>query len=399
MATPIERARAKLREREARNGRAEKKKATPGPRPLGGPAALDTATLGDRFMRPITWLVPDFIPLGCLTVIAADGGVGKSVLTLDLAARLSRGECCLGLDYPPAAPCRTLLIQCEDSEECTVLPRLIAAGGDPDFILTLETPSFTLSQIPALAGILDANPSVRLVILDPVSAYIPREVNDHTEAEVRGMLRPLDEMAERYNVAVVLVKHLNKSDSGNARLLISGSIGYVNASRISLLAGDDPDDEERQVLVIAKRNLMKPRRGLAFARVPLCSEDVLRVLSARQASRLSEPQRLALTEQLFRLSWLGETEVSAADLARARRGAPEKKLPPRVAEAADWLRDFLMDSPRNSEEVFAAGEAKGFTKKNLYAAKDQIGFKAKPSTVRGKWVWQLPEGNPFVLPD
>jgi AAA domain len=371
---------------------------TIGPRPLGGPKA-GFSRLGDRAMRPLRWLVPDFIPLGALTLLAADGGVGKSALILDVAARLSVGECCLGLGYDPPAPAQTLLVQCEDSLESTVLPRFAAAGGDAAAVLTLESPDWTLSATPVLDAVLAAEAAVRLVVIDPASAYVPREVSDHVDAEVRAMLRPLDEMAERRGVAVVLVKHLNKSGSANAGDLVSASRAYVNAARAAFLAGDDPADEGVQVLAFCKRNLTARRRGLAFRRAPLSCEQSGKVLALPQARGLTEAERQALREQLFRIQWLGETDVTARDLARARRGGEPGRAGDRDQEKAEkWLAGFLRDGPRPSADCVREGnqhlgsshELKwwrdGILKGRLGGRPVKSGFGASQV-----WEWGLPE--------
>src|SRR5262249_32150936 len=158
--------------------------------------------------------------------------------------------------------------------------------------------------------------------IDPVSAFVPDQIDDHKDAHARRMLRPLAEMAERTGVAVIVIKHLNKSDSGNGGNLVSGSRAYVNAARAAFLLGPDPDDEDGdgRVLVFCKRNLTTRRRGLKFRAValPPAAQDL--VLGLPQAAALSEEDREKLRGQLFRLAWLGETDATDADLARARRG-------------------------------------------------------------------------------
>src|SRR4051794_15612074 len=87
------------------------------------PAALATVRLDTVKAKPVRWLVPDLIPRGNLTMIAGDGGHGKSAATLDLIARLSKGEPAFGLDYKPGGPAESLLISCEDDLADTVVPR------------------------------------------------------------------------------------------------------------------------------------------------------------------------------------------------------------------------------------------------------------------------------------
>lgn len=351
-------------------------------------------------MRPTRWLVPDFIPRGGLTVIAGDGGEGKSAITLHLAAMVGRGEPCLGLNYDPPPPARVILAGCEDAAETTVLPRLAAAGADLSRVRLLdatldekgrESP-FTLADADALDAALGSLPGVALVIIDPVSAFIPGRVDDHRDAEVRGLLRPLAELAARRDIAVVLVKHLNKSDSPNSGNLVAGSRAYVNASRAAFLVGADPAGEDgRCVLVFSKRNLTARSKGLSYSKVPLTLDEQDGVLASPQAAALTGDERQLLRHQLFRVAWHGETDVTDRDLAKARRNAAdEKKVSAKGAKAAEWLVDFLKSGPRNSAEVYEAAAAAGFSRNATLEGKDIAGVVARKLDFAGGWAWRLP---------
>ncbi len=372
--------------------------------------ALRVRPFADLSMRPTRWLVPDFIPLGAVTTIAGDGGYGKSTLTLHLAASLSRGRPCFGLEYDAPPPRRVLLVGCEDSAEATVLPRLAAAGADLAHVLNVEdvedvegadatarTP-FTLAPpaIAALERTCRALGEVGAVIIDPVSAFVPGAIDDHKDADVRAMLRPLAEMAERTGAAVVIVRHLNKSESGNAGNLVSGSRAYLNASRAAFLVGPFPDaadDDPRRVLVFCKRNLTMRSQGVAFQAVELTPQEQDEVLAMEQAAALTPEEGESLRGQLFRLEWLGETDVSARDFARARRGGEtaggrKAARQDRVERAGQWLQEYLANGPAPSDEVMARGKAEGFSRKILFEAKDAAGVRASNrGSYHGKWHW------------
>jgi hypothetical protein len=375
------------------------------------PPRLLSRRFAEMKMRPVHWLVPDFIPRGSLTVIAGDGGFGKSALTLHLAACLTNGAACFGLAYEPPPVGRVLLAGCEDGEEDTILPRLAAAGAALDLIEAVGdvegddtgAAPFALSPsgIAALEALIGERGDVLAVVIDPVAAFVPDQIDDHKDAHARRMLRPLAEMAERTGVAVILIKHLNKSDSGNAGNLVSGSRAYVNASRAAFLLGPDPEadeDEERRVLVYSKRNLTTRWKGLAFKAEPLTFEEQGLVLAFPQAAGLSDEEKDQLRGQLFRLKWLGETDVTERDLARARRGKGDAETrSTRAALCAEWLRDFLGECAYPDAELAEAARQASYTPDNLKEAKAALrkegALKSKPDGKGGPW-WN---GSPDAM--
>jgi hypothetical protein len=370
------------------------------------PKVLRLGAFSEKRMRPVKWLVPEFIPRGSITTIAGDGGYGKSSLTIHLAAALSSGRPCLGLSYKPPPAGRVILAGCEDSAEMTVLPRLAAAGADLSNVLDAgdleggqEPSPWTLSAsgIAALEKAVVEAGDVLAVVIDPVSAYVPDAIDDHKDAHVRRMLRPLAEMAERTGVAVIIIRHLNKSDSGNAGNLVSGSRAYLNTCRAAFLVGPDPsgDDEDRRVLVFCKRNLSKPEtKGRAFLASALPRHEQDRVLAMPQAEGLSAEDAEALRRQLFALEWLGETDVTDADLARARggKGAAKESRDADVEDAAAWLREYLKDGKaRPTADVKAAAKAAGIGRNVLFDAKDAAGVRpSNRGAYQGVWHWSIP---------
>src|SRR5262249_11284853 len=132
--------------------------------------------------KPVRWLVPGYFPQGKLVLLAGDGGHGKSALTLDMAACLTTGRPCLGLDYRPPPPAEVLLISCEDDFADTVIPRLLSAGADLSKIRRVDgvvgkdgkPVPFNLNYLQQLEEELSRRPDVRLVVIDPAVAYVGR---------------------------------------------------------------------------------------------------------------------------------------------------------------------------------------------------------------------------------
>jgi hypothetical protein len=367
-------------------------------------------------MTPTTWLVKDFVPLRAITLLAGDGGCGKGTIMIDLAARITRGEPAWGLDYEPPPPSEVIMVGCEDSISSTVVPLLAAAGADLSKIHILEgvggVPGgdnkgvpFTFEDLASLDAELARTPAVRLIVIDPVSAFLQPGVDDCQDASVRIVIRPLAELAERRNVSVGLVRHLNKSESGNGGNLVGGSRAWVNASRAAFLAGPDPTeegkaDDRRRVLVYTKANLSPRTRGIAYRieGATLAEQDA--ILAMPKCAKLDAEAARNLRGQLRRVKWLGETDATQEDVARARRGSGGERGPKKAEECAAWLRAFLGKSGWPDKEVEAAAKGAGFSfqayRDAKYALKAE-GLQSRPRSGAGHpapwWIGFGPESG------
>lgn len=322
---------------------------------------LATTCLASVPMKPVRYLVPGFLPCGKLVLMAGDGGNGKSVITLDLAACLSAGRPCFGLNYPPPPPADVLLVSCEDGRADTIVPRLHAAGADLNHVHHLDgirgadgkVLPFSLAHYQQLQEHLEDNPSIRLVVIDPAGAYIGRSgVNDHQDSELRSLLGPLCELAEARDVTILLIKHLHKGATARAVHKVSGSTGYVNAVRAAFLVAPDPDQKNVGLFLPLKFNTKRPK-GLRFQTVDLTEQERKPILDA--ATHLGDDDRRLLAEQFFRVQWIGETTTDAdTALAKAEEKARER-LARDVDRAAEWLLTFLKDRPRRSVDCVERG--------------------------------------------
>ncbi len=219
------------------------------------------------------WLWPGRIALDSLCVIAGDPGLGKSVLTLDIAAHASRGA--PWPDERGFAPVTSvLLMSAEDDFVNTIRPRLVAAGADLSRVIALKgivegrenAPSRMLDisqDLEALQDSIEAVPPPRLLVIDPISAYLGA-VSENANAEVRSLLRPLAEMAASTETAIVLVSHLRKA-KGSSLYRIIGSIAFAAVARSALVVQrvKDVGKQERR-LVPVKCNLEVTRTALRF---------------------------------------------------------------------------------------------------------------------------------------
>jgi hypothetical protein len=338
-----------------------------GPPPEGGGddhdgGRLATTCLAGIRPEPIRWHVPGYLPLGKLVILAGEGGYGKTTMTLDLTANTSRGWSCFGLSYEPPPPADVLVVSCEDDFGDTVVPRLLSAGADLNRVHRVDgvaqedgrPRAFTLAELESLEGELKRRPDVRLVIIDPVGGYVGRAgVDDNREAELRGILDPLAELAARRSALVLMVKHLSKDQTRKAAQRVGGSAAYVNASRAAFLVAPDPEDPARRLFLPIKFNCGEWPSGLAFRMGPLAPEEQAEILAGM--GHLGPEDRDRMAKQLYRVGWEGPVSVSADEALGADARAPRagKTDPDRAAE---WLRDRLAAGPVGSRQCAAEGD-------------------------------------------
>lgn len=357
------------------------------------PRGLRTTRLDAIDPQPVRWLVPGYVPLGKLVLFAGDGGHGKTTLTLHMAACLSAGRPCFGLDYDPPPPAEVLIASCEDDFADTVVPRLVTVGGDRSKVRRVdgvetggETPgTFSLAHFERLAEDLEDNPAVKLVIIDPAGAYIGGAgVDDHKDSELRSLLGPLADLAAKRKVTVLLVKHLNKGATAKAVHRVGGSAGYVNAVRAAFVVAPDPNHRHRKLFLPLKFNIAKKPAGIAYNLLPVPPEERGEILD--QFPALDGDDRDQLGGQLFRPVWDGVVETDA-DSALSEHGGADK--PTRVAECREWLSGFLAEWAWPDAEILLAAEDAGFTEDNVRKAKTLLRnngeLHARPDGPGGAW--------------
>ena len=326
--------------------------------------------------RPVRWLWQNRFARGKLSMIAGKQGLSKSVLTCEVAAIVSQR----GLWPLDGTRCElgdVLMLNAEDDPEDTIRPRLRAAGADLERVHLVEGVRFksgkrrlvTLRDVELLDRFLARHPGrFRFLVADPVGAFLAGK-DSHKDAEVRELLAPLKELAERHDLAVLLVAHLNKAQGMEAIYRVLGSVGFTAAVRSLYILAPDPDDRDRLLLLPEKQNVAPSRMlGLAY-----------RLESVDLGGGIVAP----------RVRWIETAEMRSADEVlnpeRPDREAPERD------EAEQWLRERLKDGPAGSaelrQEVHEA--ALGFSWPTVERAKCRLGIRAYKE---GKhWFWGLPD--------
>lgn len=243
------------------------------PPPNPPPSAARVRRVATVRREEVSWLWPHRVALGKLTLIVGDPELGKSLITMDMASRVTRGA-----KWPDGACCPrggVLVLSAEDDPNDTIRPRLEAAGADLDRVALLESVredgtgrerQFSLvTDVGTLAAEVAAVPDCCLVVIDPVSAYMDR-IDSNNNTLVRGLLSPLAAMAARLRVAVVLVSHLRKQSEGPVLYRAMGSLAFTAAARAAWMVirdQNDPDGDRRLFLPV-KNNLTADRNGSAY---------------------------------------------------------------------------------------------------------------------------------------
>ncbi len=238
------------------------------------PMGLKTINCGDVDPENITWLWQDRIPEGKLTFIIGDPGVGKSFLTADLAKHVTTGEGWPDVPHGSVEKGSVVLLNAEEGLADTIVRRLDWAGANRSKVTFVEATierkgderTFRLDKdLSRLENLIKTKGDVRLVIFDPLSAYLG-DVDSYRDSEVRGMLAPVVLLAEKYKVAILAILHMNKKQSQNAIYRVPGSIGFAGAARAIWYVANDGEAEGRKLFSGMKSNLSpKDIRDLGLA--------------------------------------------------------------------------------------------------------------------------------------
>ena len=341
---------------------AEAKAFPPEPEPVG--YLLDSVQ-----ELKVEWLWRNWIPQGAVSILDGDPGQGKSLLAIEIAARLSRGAPLPG-ETATSEPGGVVILSAEDSLSHVIKPRLRAAVADMSRILAIPyTPDVpgqpTFSKLPVDIPILERaikRVAARLVIFDVLACYVPATLNMQRDQDVRLALAPLAEMADRLVVACLALRHLNKNMTGPAIYRGGGSIAIVGAARSGLLLAADPNNSEMRVLACVKSNLGILPRSLSL--------------------------EIKTADGVPHIEWLGSSGQTAESLLGVQQAGEEKGA---RAEAIEFLQQELADGPKEATRIFQAAKSLGISERTLKRAKESVSAKSVKMT--GVWYWTAGEAN------
>jgi hypothetical protein len=314
----------------------------------------------------VEWLWDGRIPLGKVTILDGDPDRGKSMILYDLAARVTTGT-----PLPNGQPLEkggALILSMEDGAADTIVPRFLAAGGDPTKakIIGSEQPLVIPDDLDRLERAIRQT-GARFVAIDPIMSFLADGVDTRSDQQVRRALQPLADIAQRTGAAIVLCRHLNKSGGGVTIYRGQGSIGFIGIVRSGLMVGKHPDQEDAFVLARSKGNLSKPPDSLAY--------------------RITE----AVTPcgiPTAKVEYLGRTEITADQMNAAPGDEGERD---RLTEAKEFLRDLLRAGPVPSKRVKKEATEADIAWRTVERAKSELRVDSYKDGGSGKWMCILPE--------
>jgi len=334
--------------------------------------------IADVQPEAVQWIWPGRFARGKLTLIGGDPGIGKSQITIDSTARITKGG--TWPDGGRAAIGSVIMLSAEDSAKDTLRPRLEAAGADLERVHALKAViaedkqrTFNLqADLTALGEKVRAIGDVSLVIIDPITSYMGK-IDSHQTTDVRGVLEPLAAFAEKFNVAVLAITHPPKASQAKALHAITGSLAFVAAARLVFIAVEEPETSSgRRLLLAVKNNLGPPAAGLGF-------HLVQRIVSNGIVAS--------------HITWDSTPVTTTADqaLAASSTGTTAQALD----EADDFLRDELAAGPRAVREIKASALGAGIAWRTVRRAQQKLGIKPHKAGLKEGWKWTLPkEGGP-----
>ncbi len=329
-----------------------------------------TVCAADVPPEPVEWLWEERLPKRFVTVFAGQTGVGKSFVTCDIIARITRGtEAPFGKGL--CLEQGGVLILSEDPQKQMLVPRLIESGADLSrvrFFRWEKMLSYELKDVAMLDKACKEVPNLRLVVIDPPTNFLG-DIDEHKNSEIRQTVMGIIIWLENQNLSCIFILHVNKQTGKGIEAInrILGSIAWVTTSRIAHTFVRDPEDETRALLACAKTNLGPLPRTLAY--------------------------RIVKSNALARVEWLEEIDMTANE---AMGGSGWK---PRRVVAKDWLIERFRERQEwSSEELFSRGKQEGISRDAIFEAKKVLDIpKARRTALENgdiEWHWWVPKDWP-----
>ena len=215
--------------------------------------------------REVNWLWYPYIPYGKITIVQGDPGEGKTTFILHLAALLTKGEALpCEEDFGNRKPANVIYQNAEDSLENTIKPRLVHAGADCSKVLVIDESIDSLCMTDERLVRAIKETGAKLVILDPIQAYLGADVDMHRANEIRHVLKQLGNIAEEHGCAIILIGHMNKASGSKSTYRGLGSIDFQATARSVLVVGRVKGDASLRVIAHDKSSLAPEGQSIAF---------------------------------------------------------------------------------------------------------------------------------------
>ena len=304
--------------------------------------------MSDVELTPVEWLWKPYLPFGKLSVLQGNPGEGKTYFAMHFAAACTNGKLLPNMER--MEPFNVIYQTAEDGLGDTVKPRLIEAGADLDRVLVIDDSDvqLTLSDERIEKAIIENN--ARLVIIDPIQAYLGADVDMNRANEVRPIFMRLGQVAQRTGCAILLIGHLNKAAGMQSLQRGLGSIDIAAAVRSVMFIGKLKHDPTMRILTHEKSSLAPPGASLAFS---LGDEGGFRWvgeydITADEMLSGIEPQRETKTQQakdLICTLLAGGKQVLSEDIDKAalERGIPGRTVRDAKRELGDALKSKIVE--------------------------------------------------------
>ena len=312
------------------------------------PETVKIIRMSDVELTPVDWLWKPYLPFGKLSVLQGNPGEGKTYFAMHLAAACTNGKLLPNMER--MEPFNVIYQTAEDGLGDTVKPRLIEAGADLDRVLVIDDSEvqLTLSDERIEKAIVENN--ARLVIIDPIQAYLGADVDMNRANEVRPIFMRLGQVAQRTGCAILLIGHLNKAAGMQSLQRGLGSIDIAAAVRSVMFIGKLKHDPTMRILTHEKSSLAPPGVSLAFS---LGDEGGFRWvgeydITADEMLSGIEPQRETKTQQakdLICTLLAGGKQVLSEDIDKAalERGIPGRTVRDAKRELGDALKSKIVE--------------------------------------------------------
>ena len=309
--------------------------------------------------QAVEWLWEPYIPFGKVTIVQGNPGEGKTTFALRLAAACTTGGTLPGMK--PLPPFQVIYQTAEDGLGDTVKPRLIEANADLDRVLVIDEAKRELTLSDERIEKAITQNGARLIILDPIQAYMGEKTDMNRANEVRPIFRRLAEVAERTGCAVILIGHLNKAAGGQSAYRGLGSIDFRAAARSVLLIGRVKREPNVRVIVHDKSSLAPEGKPVAFYLDP---------------------------ETGF--SWIGEYDITADELLSGAGGNNATK----TEQAERLILDLLADGKElASEDIVKAAAEAGISERTLKNARRNLDTRIEVIRRRNQWYYRRNGGK------
>jgi putative DNA primase/helicase len=337
---------------------------------------LKTVCAADIEPEHVEWLVDQSFPLGMLAVIGGQPGLGKSQISINLAAGVTTGKGLPGTGGFSNIG-SVIILANEDDAARTIRPRLDAAGSDISKVHIVEGVAREGAEVDMFqldSDIADLRDraleigDVRLIIIDPPSAYLGTKVDSYKDSDVRRVLMPLGNLAQETGAMILLIVHLNKRTDGGAQQRFSGSTAWTAAPRVGFMVAEDTISKKRFMLPV-KNNIGDDRLGYEY----------------HIAEKL-----VKYSGQTFKSSYIVWDQTTNKSVSELLTPPKPSKLSV-VEDAKSFLEAELAKGPVTVDQVQKLAKAAGLSWPSVNRAKKELPINS--TKVGNCWEWTLCKHN------